>query len=142
MDESDRLDEADLSPIFRAWGAHEFELALLNFLVGRTKIMSCFRRDGGRNVTMRDLVICHWIFTFRNEGGAGRREIVAGLSMPRATILDGIDRLERAGFVCRIEGRYYPSEKTGAIANECIEDVLERVGILCVAFKGYDRSRD
>ena len=131
-----RLDLANLRPELRIPEARPVVMAYLALAHERPRRVESYRKAGASALSLLDLIIIQHIVAFEiAEGGVRQSPIVDSLAAPRRTVRDGLARLEQHGLIVRAaDGRYHPTEASGARVNENLDADVRLLGRLCEAF--------
>jgi hypothetical protein len=117
-------------------------VAFLELMAWRGRLVADMRQStGDRTLTLLDLDVLLYVFTFGLDGGGSRvQEIVNSLGAARRTVRDSLARWCRLGFMVQENGLFYPAKPAAESFNEHFDTRFRLIAKICDTFATYQQA--
>lgn len=135
-----RMTDDDLRPELRQHPeVKPVAVAFLELMAWRGRFIADMREStGDRTLTLLDLDVLLYVFTFGLDGGGSRaQEIINSLGAPRRTVRDSLARWCRLGFLVQDGRQYHPAKPAAALYNAHFETRFRLIAKICDTFSTY-----
>jgi hypothetical protein len=135
-----RLSPQRLRGEFQVSETRALLLAFFNMQLGRLRVIDAYRDAGVAHMNYTDLVILIYLFIWPGDGALAA-EVVNTLELPRRTVRDSLDKLEKSGAVVRQHKRYFPTNMSADVANGLYDGWMAELRGLCDAYEAFKKAQ-